>query len=414
MKRASFRGWPVSVAAVAVLICCAGGDWLRFRGPGGSGFIADARLPVHWKDDKEGQENIDWKVRLPGKGCSCPLVVGDRVIVTCADGYRSSRLLVVCYNAKTGQQLWKRQLWPTGRTMTHNSISPAAPTPVSDGERLFVSFSTNDIACFDLYGNLRWLRGLMMDFPNASNSLGLASSLVVIDKTLVVKLENDSQSLAIGLDADNGTARWRIDRPKNSCWSTPLAIEDSDGNKLVTLQSGNGLTAYDARGGQQRWKFSSGCASMASCCKAGEVLLVPSGGLTAIKPNSTNKPQVLWQNNRLRSSTATPLAYKGRIYVVVGTILKCADLATGELLWQLRLGGRSYSASPVIAGDKFYIFDEDGVGQVVLLGEKKGQLIGGGKLSEKILSTPAMDEDGLYVRGDQHLWRIARDSTPAP
>ena len=94
----------------------------------------------------------------------------------------------------------------TGRTMSHNKTCVAANTPCSDGDRVFALFSSNDLFAFDLDGNLLWLRGLTFDYPNASNSLGMAQSPVVIDGTLVVQSENDSESFAAGLDVVGAVA----------------------------------------------------------------------------------------------------------------------------------------------------------------------------------------------------------------
>ena len=396
-----------AAALVATVLCHATevrADWPRFRGPDGSGLALDVKAPTTWSDDEGKQSSIGWKVELPGRGCSCPLVVEDRLFITCSSGYRQDRLHILCYSADDGTLRWHRRLWAVGRTMTHPTISPAAPTPVSDGKHVYVSFSSNDVACFDLDGNLVWVRALMLDYPNASNSLGMASSLVVADDVLVVKLENDSQSLTVGLDAQDGHTIWKVDRPPKAMWSTPLVYAGPDNRYTVVLQATNGLTAYDLQTADTRWRFDGGCASQASTCRVGDVLLVPSGGLTALRLRDSGDPQVLWQTNRLRASVATPLAHDGRVYVIAGTILKCGDLSSGKLLWQIRLRGSRYAASPIIAGKYLYAFSESGQGDVVQIDGKKGKRIGGGPLGEKILATPAAGRAGIYVRSDRTLW----------
>ncbi len=390
-------------------------DWPRFRGPEGLGLAPQYDLPTTWndangKDANEphaGGKHIAWKTRLPGRGCSCPLVIGDRVITTCSSGYRQNELHTLCFDAANGELRWHRRLWATGRTMTHPTISPAAPTPVSDGRHVFVSFSSNDVACFDLAGNLKWVRGLMIDYPNASNSLGLASSLVLADGVLVVKLENDSQSLTVGLDASDGRTIWKVDRVPKAMWTTPVVISARRSKRpAVVLQAADGLTAYDLRTADVVWRFDGGCSTQASTIALEDLLLVPSGGLTALQLDASGQPQVRWRNHRLRASVGTPLAYQGKVYVVSGTILKCGDLATGKLQWQIRLRGNKYSASPILGGKYLYTFAEDGTGDVIDLSGKKGKRIGGGKLDDKILATPAVGPHGLYVRGDHTLWCV--------
>src|SRR2546423_944859 len=142
-------------------------DWRQFRGPRGNGVSDESDLPVTLHREK----NIAWKIDLPGRGLSSPIIVGDRIFVTCSSGRKQERLHVICFNATDGSKLWERQFWATGRTTSHPKTSVAAPTPVSDGERLYAIFSCNDLVCLDLDGNLIWLRGLTRAYPNATNSL---------------------------------------------------------------------------------------------------------------------------------------------------------------------------------------------------------------------------------------------------
>ena len=141
----------------------------------------------------------------------------------------------------------------------------AAPTPCSDGQRVFALFSSNDLFCFDLEGNLLWLRGLTVDYANASNSLGLAASPIVIGDTLVVPSENDSESFSAGLDVATGRNKWKLDRPRMANWTSPVAL----GNTVV-LQSGKGLLGVDPATGSRLWEYTDGAATMASSAVAGE------------------------------------------------------------------------------------------------------------------------------------------------
>ena len=152
-------------------------DWPQFRGPDSTGIAADATIPAKLK--------IDWTAALPGRGLASPIVVGGKVFITCSSGPKQQRLHVICFNADTGAKIWERQLQATGRTMSHPKTSVAAGTPCSDGRRVFALWSCNDLAAFDLDGNLLWVRGLTADYPNASNSLGMASSPIVIGDTVV-------------------------------------------------------------------------------------------------------------------------------------------------------------------------------------------------------------------------------------
>ena len=396
---------------LSVFIClaltfpCHSADWLRFRGPNGSGIAETTGLPATWDD--QTNENISWRADLPGRGLSCPIIVGDRIFLTCCTGFRQDRLHVLCLGTENGDVQWERQIWATGRAMTHPSISTAAPTPVSDGERVYVYFSTNDVACFDLDGNLQWFRGLMLEFPNASNSLGLAASPLVLDGTLVVPIENETQSVALGLDAETGETRWKLDRPKSGNWTSPIAIPLEHGKFAVALQSSSMLTVHEAASGEELWRYEQGCSTQPSSVTHQQVVYLPSGGLTALK-YTPGAATVLWQNARLGASTSTPLVHQDRIFTVSGSILKCAEAETGRILSQLRLKG-SFSASPVTADGHIYLFNSDGLGHVVELKGNKLNRIGGGDLAETILSSPAIAGGALYVRSDSHLWKISED-----
>jgi outer membrane protein assembly factor BamB len=393
-------------AAAATLLT--GADWLQFRGSDTTGVAQGPAPPVSWS----GDENIAWKAELPGRGLSGAIVIGERVYLTASSGFEQDRLHVLCFSDETGEKLWERQFWATGRTQTHSKMCVATPTPASDGERIFAFFSSNDLVCLDLDGNLLWYRGLGHDFPNASNSLGMASSPLVTDETLIVQVESDDDAFATGIDVATGVARWKIDRPEAANWTSPALLKggDKDGGNLVLLQSSKGLSAVKPRTGEQVWAYGDGASTIPSSVVNGETIFVPSNGITALRPIATgdSSPEVLWQQANLAPSTASPFVYEGRLYSVnrAGAVT-CADLKTGERIWQLRLTG-PFTSTPVAAGGYLYFFNEKGQGQVVKPGETEGTIAGQGDLGETILATPAIANGALYVRSDGYLWKIAR------
>lgn len=385
-----------------------GADWRQFRGADSTGVASSEVLPTSWT----ATENIAWKAPLVGRGISGPIVVGDRVYVTASSGHHQDRLHVMSYDVSTGKQVWERQFWATGRTMCHPKMAVATPQPASDGERIFAFYSSNDLICLDLEGNLVWYRGLTLDYPNASNSLGMSSSPVVIDDTVIVQVENDSESFAAGLDVMTGQQRWKIDRPKMSNWTSPsVFLGKTSADHRVILQSGTGLVAYEPRTGKQVWSFDKGASTIPSTGVAGEYLLVPSNGLTALKiDGASQNPQVLWTEGKLSPGTPTPIVHDGKVYIVGRAgVLTCANVADGKTLWQLRVNGKGgFSATPILAGGHLYLFNEEGAATVVKLGGEKGEIAGGGELGETILCTPAVSNGALYVRSDTHLWKISK------
>jgi outer membrane protein assembly factor BamB len=356
---------------------------------------------------------IDWTVPLPGRGLSSPIVVGDKVFITCASGPEQERLHLFCFKAGDGSKIWERQLKATGRTMTQPKNCVAAPSPCSDGKHVFAIWSSNDLAAFDLEGNLLWLRGLTMDYPNVSNSLGMAASLLVVGDAVVVPVENDSESYTLGIDAKTGVNLWKMDRPKAANWTTPIVWHPKDGGAPhVLLQSKEGLTAVDPATGSPLWSYTEGAATMSSSVATADMVLAASHGITALQPQSKGAPpKQLWRIEQMNTSTASPIVVGGHIYVMNSAgVLAQASLADGTKGWKLRLKG-PFSSSPVAAGDRILAVNEKGLVQVVDTTAPDGAVLGELQLplqgKEFVLSTPSLSGDHVFIRADSALWRLA-------
>ena len=400
-----------SMGLIALLFLT-GADWTQFRGTDSSSVSTDADVPV------SVGENIAWSAELPGRGLSGPIVVGNRVFITASSGYQQDRLHILCFDVGSGKQLWERQFWATGRTLCHPKMCNATPTPASDGKRVFAFFSSNDVVCVDFEGNLQWMRGMTYDYPNASNSLGMSSSPVVAGDTLIVPVENSSESFTAGLDPATGINRWKLDRPLVDNWTSPVVLRGKTSDEdLVVLQSPKGLTAIKPYTGFEAWRIDEPAASIPSMAVSGGSLFAPVKGLSAIEPSSDGSaPKVAWQSARLGPATSSPLVDGGKVYNINGAgVLACADAKSGDILWQLRLqvqdGDKTsrgvFTSSPVAAGGHIYIFNEDGVLMVVKLG-KTGEIVANHNFAETILCTPAIANGALYVRSDKHLWKVSK------
>ena len=378
------------------------GDWTQFRGPQGNGISSETGLPTTLSE-----KNLKWKVELPGRGLSGVLVLGENILITCSSGPTQNRLHVLCLNAKEGSLKWQRQFWATGRTMCHNKTSVAAPTPCADGKFIYAVFSSNDVICLDLDGNLRWLRGLTADYANVSNSLGMASSPVVSGNVLVVQVENDSESYTLGINKNSGVNLWRLDRPKAANWTSPVVLP----NGLVALQSKQGVDAIRSTDGSKAWSYDGGASTIPSTSLSGGVLYIPSHGITALKLNKadvTNTPEQLWQSSRLSPATASPLILGGKVYTVNRAgVLTAGDIKSGDRLWQLRLKG-PFSATPVAAGKYLYCFNEAGLLQVVDTTAKEGEIVGKLNLNDQILGSPAVGGGAIYVRTNTKIYKLAK------
>jgi outer membrane protein assembly factor BamB len=377
-------------------------DWRQFRGPNGNGIAAETAAPT-----KLTEQSVAWKIPLPGRGLSSAIIVGERVFVTASSGTEQDRLHVLCFSAKDGAKLWERQFWATGRTMTHPKTAVAAPTPCSDGRQIFCIFSSNDVVCLDLEGNLLWLRGLGRDYPNASNSLGMASSPVVVGDTLICQVENDSESFAVGLDAGTGANRWKLDRPKMANWTSPLLVPRAGVSPLVILQSGKGLSALEPRTGKEVWYYTEGAATIPSSTFAEGVFYAASKGITALRPSASSPhPEQLWQAAQLSPATASPIVIGGKIFTLNNAgILSAGDVKDGTRLWQLRLTG-PFSSSPIAVGAHLYLANEKGLLQVVNTAAPEGEIASTMDLKETALATPSIAAGALYIRTEKTLWKI--------
>jgi outer membrane protein assembly factor BamB len=385
----------------------AAADWPQFRGPHSNSVARDAQPPVDWSD-AEGR-NIAWKASLPGRGPSSPIVIGSRVVVTCSSGVKQDRLHVLCFDAESGKQLWQRQFWATGRTLSHPTSANAAPTPASDGKLIFAFYSSNDLACLDTDGNLKWFRGLAHDFPRAGNDTGMSSSPVVIGDVVIAQVECQGDSFATGIDKHTGQSRWRIARPREASWASPTVMRGSDGNDAVLLQSPLQISAYRPETGQKIWTYTAACDGISSAAAVDGVVYVPSKGTTALKPTDASEPDVVWNAQNLQPGAASVVVADGRLFLINRAgVLTCADTAGGRILWRTRLDGEFWG-TPIVAGNRLYAISQKGKSQVVQFSADgtPGKIVGTGQLDGVIQCSPAMVAGALYVRSDGHLWKIA-------
>ena len=391
----------VPLVVIMPSICC-GTDWLRFRGSENDARSRSSSLPTHW----DAETNVAWKAELPGRGPSSPIVVGDHVYVTCSSGASDERLHVLCFAVDTGEEVWHRQFWATGRTFGHPTTANAAPTPASDGERIVAFFSSNDLVCLDLQGNLGWYRGLAHDWPKAGNDIGMSSSPIIVDNVAIVQVQNQGDSFGAGIDLRDGTTRWRVPLARTASWSSPT-LAPGEVRPVVIFQSAEGLLACNAATGAERWRYEASCESITSPFSSGGRLYIASDGMTALTPSQGNgSPDVAWGANQLNPGAATPVVADDRLFVVNRAgVLTCASTAEGKILWRKRLSG-SFWASPVLAGQHLFLVNDSGTTHVVDI-TAEGTVVSENQLDGRFQATPAVADDALYLRSENALWKIA-------
>lgn len=400
-----------AMASLAASVVFSGGssfaeDWTQFRGPGALGSVANAKLPEEFGGDES--KNVAWKVKIPGRSAGGAIVVGNQVITTSSDAMDQRRIRLLSYDAASGKLLWEQQWIARGRPYCHPVSANAAPTPVSDGQRVVAFFSSNDIACVDMQGNPLWYRSLTSDFPKAGNDVGMSSSPVLVDGVVIVQVECQGDSFIAGLNADDGALLWKMERPKKANWASPSVVRLPNGTTSVVVQSSEDLQAINPKDGKSYWRLALPCSTIPSTVADGNRLIVPAGGLTALDLSSAGEPSTLWKENKLNSNACSPVVSGKNVYVVNRTVLVCGDVYTGKVLWQLRLADANQIwSSPVVAGNRLYLFSMDGRCFVVGVDGEEGKILQTNKIEDEVLGSPAISGNAMFVRGANHLWKIA-------
>ncbi|MEQ8786721.1 MAG: PQQ-binding-like beta-propeller repeat protein [Pirellulaceae bacterium] len=327
-------------------------DWSRFRGPQGSGVAPDdAATPTTWGET----ENLKWKLRLPGPGLSSPIVVGDRVFVTCWSGYgvedrtgdqQDLRRHLVCVDRKDGGAIWSKAVEPYLPEDAFRGMFAengyASHTPVSDGERVYVFFGKTGVLAFDMDGNQLWKKSVGVD--SGDKGWGTSSSPVLYKDLVIVPAAAESKSL-IALNKFTGEEVWKAEAEGFAgTWSTPILVERADGESDLVFSVPYELWAFNPENGKLRWycesiNSSSMCAS--AVAHDGVIYAVggQSGGSIAVRTggkDDVTESHVVW-TGRDRGRIGTPVYHDGRLYFVSSKVVNCLDAKTGDRIYQSRL-----------------------------------------------------------------------------
>ena len=444
--------------------------WPGFRGHAMSGVAAAAKVPERWSTT----QNVKWAVPIAGHGWSSPIVWGDTVFLTSAIGSKpfkkptpglygneyiaemqaqglsneeigkraaerdgetteeadEVRYMVYALNARTGKIKWEREALRTkpfrGR---HRKNTYASETPVTDGERLYVSFGQNvGLFVYSLDGALLWKKQwepkpIYLDF-------GTGSSPTVADGRVYLLQDNETQPSIAALDAKTGDELWRTPRagggfPVKSSWMTPFVWKNTARTEIVTTGQGN-VVSYDLQG-KELWRVTRMSMPTASPFAADGLLYVGTGsqgdanrpfyaikpgaaGDITLKPGETSNAFIAWSHPRASGYTPSAIVHNGRAFVIHDTgILTVLDAKSGQLVYKVRVGGggQTFSASPIAAGDRVLLLTEEGLTFVLDAGAEYKE-IAKNDLAEMSLASPAIAGDALYIRTESKLYKIAR------
>lgn len=394
------------LASIFLLLCASlsrAEDATQFRGPGGLGVSKEKNLPVEWSK----KDGIRWKADLPGKGLSNPVIANGRVYVTAAAAYEQKRQVVLCFDVKTGKKLWERQVWGTGTTLCHPKTNMAAPTPVTDGDRVYALFATGDFVCYDKDGDLVWYRSLVTDYPTVGNNVGAAASPTIWGDLLLLCMDNAGESFAAGIDKFSGENRWRVARTRGINWASPLVIQNGNEPEVI-FHSSKGVDAHDPSTGKKKWSAPSiRNAGYSTLTFSNGALFMASEKFTSLKiPKAGAEPEVRWQSLKLKPGYCSPIAHDGHVYVVHGNgVATCADANTGEIVWTHRSEG-TFTASPLLADGKLYFVNEAGVTTVLQAGGKEAKLLSTNAIEDTILASPVASDGAIFLRSDSALYCI--------
>lgn len=425
----------LAATALSVPALASADNWPHWRGPNADGTAPGSAPPTTW--DGPSGKNVRWKAPLVGRGSATPIVWGNRVFVVSAEktnriateaelpkptrDYKRNtaapknfyRFLVTAFDRETGKEAWqKTAVEAVPHEGHHESHGYAAGSPTTDGERLYVSFGSFGIFCYDLAGNLLWTR----EFGRLNTRLGWGEAVtpVVHDGHLLLNWDQEADSALHCLDAKSGKPKWTAQRDEKSTWTTPLVAEFG-GTTQVILNGTTRIRSHDLKTGDVVWS----CGGMTvnpipSALRHGDSAIVMSGyrGAAAVSIPLTSKgdlepTQANWQYRKATPYVPSPVLVGDRIWFTEANLnlLTVLDAKTGKpAMERERLpGARQFYASPVFAGGRVYFTDRDGTTLVLKPGDGL-DVVATNKLGDPVDASPVPVGKRLLLRGEKFLW----------
>ena len=424
-------------------------SWTTWRGPLGNGVAPTGHPPTSWSEE----ENVRWKVALPGKGSSSPILLGDRIFLTTAvetdeggegapapepepeQGDRRGRgrgsaapttvyeFRVLCLDRADGAVLWDTVVQKTvPHEAGHPTSSQASNSPLTDGKHIYAYFGSRGMHCLDMDGKLVWSKDIGR--MQTRNGFGEGSSPALFGDTLVINWDHEGDSFIVALDKRTGEERWRRARDEVTSWATPRIVKVGDRAQVIVPASALSV-AYDLETGETVWTlegmtancipsplYSDGVVYLMSGYRGASLLAVR---LQGAKGSLGESESVLWTHRKGTSYTPSGLLYDGLLYFVQGNsaILSCLDAASGEVIYEgQRLGEERATiySSPVAADGRVYLTSREGTTVVVQHGADF-KVLATNRLDDGFDASAAVVGDELYLRGAEHLYCLAQKKT---
>ncbi|HYU78545.1 MAG TPA: PQQ-binding-like beta-propeller repeat protein [Vicinamibacterales bacterium] len=397
----------LAIAIVAIVREGSAQEWPQFRGPTGQGHATASSLPIEWGESR----NVVWKTAVPGLGWSSPVIGGGRVWLTSATGDRDISLRALAFDVDTGREAVNVEVF---RIKSPREINPknswASPTPVLEGDRVYVHFGADGTAALTSTGEIVW----RTKFPYESQH-GAGGSPIVYNDLLIFSCDGSDAAFVVALDKNTGKVRWKTNRryPADQAYTTPLAISVAGRDQVVSIGAFR-VGSYDPATGKEIWRasYADGFSNVPRPVYGHGLVYIATGfqepSLLAVKPDGTGdvtRTHIAWELRRGAPLTPSPILVADELYVLNdGGILSCLDAQSGTIRWQQRLGG-TYSASPIFADGRLYFSSEQGTTTVIVPG-REFRRVATNTLDGAILASIGVANGSLFVRTDTHLYRI--------
>ncbi len=383
--------------------------WPRWRGPSGQGLVSRGEYPDRWSET----ELVKWKVRVPGRGNSSPVVWGDRIFLTTAhDG--GQRLSVLAFRRSDGAQQWETFVPSDGVEFGHRKNGHASATPVTDGERVYASFGTHGLVAVDMKGRLVWRTPI----APLDNYHGSAGSPVLYGESVIIYHDAGAESFVGAFDRRTGKPRWRVPRRETVGWGTPVVIRAGARDELI-VSSQQRVYAYDPATGATLWTVTGNTSEVVPTPLVAHDLLFCSSGRAgptlAIRPGGSGDvttTHVAWSTPRGSPFVPSGVIVGDVLYLVndMQSVLSAFEARTGQLLFQGRLGEarrEGFSSSPVAVGGKVFFTNDEGETFVLEAG-RQFNVLHVNRLGEAVYASPALVDGRWYFRTASSLVAIGR------
>jgi len=397
------------MAFVFMVLTVRAEDWPQFRGPTGQGLSSERGLPLEWSESR----NVMWKVPITGLGWSSPAVAGGRVWLTAAmEKQYPISLRAIALEVATGREILNTEVFtvePNPLLNAKNSYS--SPTPIVEGDRVYVHFGPYGTAALTTSGQVVWKTRLPHD-PEHGNG----GSPTLYGDLLIVNCDGIDEAYIVALDKNTGQVRWKTPRrqPSGHAYSTPLVIRTGNQDQVVSVGAFR-VVGYEPRTGKEIWQveYAEGYSNVPRPVYGGRFVYITTGLqrplLLAIRPNgagNVTRSHVAWQVERGVPVTPSPLLVGDELYMVSDLgVATCMDAKTGKIHWQERLGG-NYSASPVFADGRIYFLNELGVTSVIAPGRKFRRLATNSLEDAWTLASMAVSGGAVFIRSADNVYRI--------